>query len=115
MSSSKLSKAAWLIGLAIITLYSSVLFGLTGARTILSMALLFIVPVFVFLARTSLELEEKIFFSLFIGLGLFPLAAWTTNQLLPSFRLSVVVALVLVVVLGFFLPGIVARLRKKSQ
>ena len=117
MSSFQLNKAAWpwLIGLAIIALYSSVLFGLAGARTILSIALLFIAPVFFFLAKTSMELEEKIFFSLFIGLGLFPLAAWTTNQVLPSFRLSAIVALVLAVVLGLFVPRIAARPHKKSQ
>ena len=117
MSSFQLSKAAWpwLIGLAIIVLYSSALFGLTGARTIISIVILFIAPVYFFLAKTSMEFEEKLFFSLFIGLGLFPLAAWTTNQVLPSFRLSAIVALVLAVVLGLFVPRIVARLRRKSQ
>ena len=115
MSSFKLSKASWLIGLVIIVLYSSMLFGLTGARTIISMVVLFMVPAYVFLSKTELELEEKIFFSLFIGLGLFPLAAWTINQVLNSFRLSAIVAFVLVVVLGLFLPRIARRLRKKSQ
>ncbi len=117
MSGLKLSQAAvaWIIGLCIMLLFSIVLFGMAGARTIIGMVLLFIAPAYFLMRRTVLDLEEKIFFSLFISLGLFPLIAWSLNQLLPSFRLSAIAAFVLVVAFGLFLPGILARLRKKPQ
>ena len=117
MSGLKLSQAAvaWIIGLCIMVLFSIVLFGMAGARTIIGIVLLFIVPAYFLMRRTVLDFEEKIFFSLFIGLGLFPLLAWSLNQLLPSFRLSVIAAFVLVAAVGLFVPRILARLKKKKQ
>lgn len=117
MSGLKLNPAAasLIICLGITVLLSILLFGMVGARTIIGMVLLFIAPAYFLMRRTALDLEEKIFFSLFISLGLFPLLAWSLNQLLPSFRLSVLAAFVLVAAVGFFVPRIFARLRKKLQ
>jgi len=111
----KLGQVAWVAGLVVIVLFSFALFGMTGARTTVSMALLFIAPAYFILRKTSLDFEEKIFFSLFISLGLFPLIAWSISQLLPSFRLSALAAFVLVVAAGLFPPQILARLKKKQQ
>lgn len=105
----------WIVWLLLIALAAFVLFNLTGFRTIVGFALLFVVPVLLLMRHLSLDFEEKVFFSLFIGIGLFPLLVWFVNQLLPSFRLSILAAFVLVVVLGLFLPRILARLKKKPQ
>lgn len=106
-----LGGAAWASALFIAAGAAFILFGLPGLRTILAIAALFVLP-FLFLMRNAgIELEEKIFFSLFIGIGLFPLFAWLVNQVLPSFRLSVLAALALVGAAGFFLH----RRRKKQQ
>ena len=105
----------WLISLAVIAVAAFVLFGFTGFRTILAIALLFIVPSLLLLKNTDLDAEEKIFFSLFIGLGMFPLLVFSINQLLPSFRVSVVAALVLTAAAGLLWPRISDRLRKKQQ
>ncbi len=115
MNLMKPNQVAWIAGLAVIVFFSFALFGVTGARTIIGMALLFIVPAYFILRKTSLDIEEKIFFSFFISLGLFPLLAWSISQLLHSFRLSALAAFVLVVAAGLFAPGILARLRKKQQ
>ena len=85
--------AVWLAVLLVVAAAAFVLFGLAGFRTILAIAVLFVIPPLLFLKNTSLAVEEKIFFSLFIGIGLFPLLAWLVNQVLPSFRVSVIAAL----------------------
>ena len=118
----------WLISLAVIAVAAFVLFGFTGFRTILAIALLFIVPSLLLLKNTGLDAEEKIMFSLFIGLGMFPLLVFSINQLLPSFRVSAVAALVLTAIAAFLInlfrqkgfaagllwPGILQRVQKKQ-
>lgn len=107
--------AAWIVSLVLASFFAAVLFGFAGFRTILAIALFFVVPVFLLLRRTSLDVEEKVFFSLFMGLGLFPLAVWAVNQALPSFRLSVPVAFALFAFAGFFLPRVSGKPPGKQQ
>ena len=107
--------AFWLVGLLVIALAAFALFGLAGFRTILAIAVLFVISPLLFLKNASLEIEEKIFFSLFIGIGLFPLLAWLVNQVLPSFRVSVIAALAIAVSAGLFSSRILGRLHKKAQ
>lgn len=105
--------AYWIIGLAAIAAVAFMLFGLTGFRTVIAFAVLFVVPTLLLLRKTDLEAEEKIFFSLFIGIGLFGLIAWAINQALPSFRLSVIAAFALVAAAAFFLPRILSKWQGK--
>ncbi len=105
--------AAWAAALLAVALFAAILLGFTGFRTVVSIAALFIVPIFLLLWKTSLDAEEKIFFSLFIGIGLFALAVWAVNRILPSFRLSIPVALGLFALAGFFLPRALGRPSKK--
>ena len=76
------------------------LFGITGARTISAMLLLFFLPSFLILSNFRLELHEKIFFSFFIGLGFFPLAAWYLGRFSNSLRLGTLLAFVLLCAVG---------------
>ena len=117
MAMTKLTSAyaAWLAGLLVVAGAAFVLFGLPGFRTILAIAVLFVIPPLLILKNASLDVEEKIFFSLFAGIGLFPLLAWLVNQILPSFRVSVIAALAAVAAAGFFAPRISGMLRKKKQ
>lgn len=101
--------APWLISLAVIAVAAFVLFGFAGFRTIIAVAVLFILPPLLLLKNSNLNVEEKIFFSLFIGLGMFPLLVFSVNQVLPSFRLSILAAFILVVVAAFFVPRILRR------
>lgn len=104
--------AMWLVALVVIAAVAFALFGMPGFRAIAGIAVLFALPVLLLLKNTGLDAEEKVFFSLFVGIGLFPLAAWLVNTAVPSFRLSAVLALAGFVAVGFFAPRISARLRK---
>lgn len=104
--------APWLLCLAAISVSAFALFGFAGFRTIIAIVVLFVIPPLLLLRKSGLDLEEKIFFSLFIGLGLFPLIVFTLNQVLPSFRASAVAALILVAVAAFFVPRFLQRKQK---
>lgn len=104
--------AAWLVAMVVIAAVAFALFGMPGFRAIVGITVLFALPVLLLLKNTGLDAEEKVFFSLFAGIGLFPLAAWLVNRAVPSFRLSAVLALAGFVAAGFFAQRISARLRK---
>lgn len=104
----------WLLALAVIAAAAFVLFGFIGFRAIIAVVALFIIPPLLLLQNTTLDAEEKIFFSLFIGLGLFPLLVFSVNQLLPSFRVSAIAAFILLAAAGFLWPRISQRVQKKS-
>lgn len=93
----------WLVCLAAISVAAFALFGFTGFRTIMAIVVLFIIPPLLLLRKSGLDLEEKIFFSLFIGMGLFSLLAWSVNQVLPSFRASAIASLILVAIAAFLI------------
>lgn len=104
---------AWIAGLLAVAIYAAALFGFAGFRTILGFAALFILPVFFVVWKTDLDVEEKIFFSLFIGLGLFGLLIFMINSLLPSFRASVIASLLVAAAAGIIWPKIVKKAKKE--
>ena len=108
------SSLAWLGAAVVMIVAGAVLFGAAGARTIAGMVVFFVLPVFLLLQKTALDVEEKVFFSLFTGLGLFSLLVWVLNRALPSFRLSIVAALALVGALFFLGPKFLARKARKA-
>ena len=79
------------------------LFGITGARTVSAMLLLFFLPTFLILSNFRLELQEKIFFSFFLGLGFFPLAAWYLGRVSGSLRIGTVLAFAVLCAAGIAL------------
>ncbi len=84
------------------------LFGVSGFMSVAVFWLLFLVPAFALLFTLKLDVEEKFFFSLFISLGVFPIAVYYFNRLIPSFRASVLVVFAVAVVIGaclFFWKG----------
>ncbi len=105
---------AWIAAAFAVAVFAFFLFGVPGFLTVAAFVVLFVVSFFFVLKNFGLDIEEKVFFSLFIGVGLFPLAVWLVNRLVPSFRLSAVLALALLALAGFFWPGISARLRKRQ-
>ncbi|MBI2581418.1 hypothetical protein HYV85_06490 [Candidatus Woesearchaeota archaeon] len=96
---------AWVAGVAAVAAAAFLLFGFTGFRSVIAIALLFVIPPLLLLRKTGLDIEEKIFFSFFIGLGLFPLLVFALNQLLPSFRLSIIAAFAAVAIASRFLAS----------
>src|SRR3989344_9298710 len=111
----KLDSAKWLSCILAVAFVAFLLFGFAGFRSVIAIAVLFIVPSWLLLRKTGLDLEEKMFFSLFIGLGLFPLLVFAVNQLVPSFRLSIAAAFAAIAAVAFSWPKILGKLRRKRQ
>jgi len=67
--------------------------------SVLGIILLFIVPIYFILDNFDLGQDEKIVFSFFLGVGIFPsLVYWL--GLFISFRLSIFIAFVVLIVVG---------------
>ncbi len=78
------------------------LFGFVGFTTVAVFWLLFIVPAFLIINNLELDDEEKVYFSLFISLGVFPIAVYYFNRIIPSFRISTVAVFLVAVAFGIF-------------
>ena len=103
------------LGLGIVPLVaaavvSAILFGLAGLASMFIMILLFFLPVFLIINNLDLGTDEKIFFSIFIGLAMFSLVTWYINRVIYSLRISAIVAFLLLVLLGFAI-----RFHKKTK
>jgi hypothetical protein len=84
--------------------------GFSGMMAILSIMLLFIVPIYFILDNFDLGQDEKIVFSFFIGVGIFPsLVYWPATII--SFRLSILITFIVLVVVGM----LVRKFRKKKN
>lgn len=94
--------AAITAGLAILV-FALLLFGISGFKSLAVFLLFFVLPAYAIISRFDLDFGEKLFFALFVSLGVFPIAVWLLNKFLPSFRVSTVAALSLAVAFGFFL------------
>jgi len=89
--------------LLMILLLSFILFGVTGFRTIFGMFLLLFLLIYLILSNFKLGGDEKIFFSFFIGIALFPLLVWYLNRIVPSLRVTILVTFILLILIGLFL------------
>ncbi|MBW2981191.1 hypothetical protein KY360_07280 [Candidatus Woesearchaeota archaeon] len=89
--------------LLLIFLFSIHLFGLTGLRTVLGFFIVLILPTYLIMKNINIEDDERIFFSFFLGLIYFPLVTWYTNRIVPSLRISIIVTLVLLIIIGIYL------------
>ncbi len=83
-------------------------FGMTGIRTVAAIVVFFFLPFYLIIRKLNIEADEKVFFAFFIGLGLFSAIVFYIGRIFPSFRLSVAVALVALLLL----PIIFKKLRK---
>ena len=73
------------------------LFGLGGLLMLGGMCLFYgTANVFIF-SQLPLDPDEKFFFGFFISFVFFPLFVWYVNRIVPSFRISIII---LVIVIG---------------
>ena len=76
------------------------IFGFSGMMAVLGIILLFIVPIYFILDNFALSQDEKLIFSFFLGVGIFPsLVYWP--GLFISFRLSIFITFIILIVVGF--------------
>ena len=83
------------------------LFGITGFRTFGSMLLIFFLPAYIIIKKLSIEKDEKVFFSFFIGIAMFPLLVWYLNRIIPSLRVTILIIFVLLIGVGLFMGKII--------
>lgn len=96
--------------LALILLVMAVLFGFAGVKVIGSAILLFFLPFYLILDSFELELEEKIIFSFFIGIGIFSSFVYYLGIVFDSIKTAVVITFVLLILVGIILK----KLKKKQ-
>ena len=93
--------------LILIALFSFIFLGFTGFKVIFGMLLVFFLPFYLILDNFSLSRSEKIIFSFFIGIGIFPAIVYWLGVLI-SFKLAILIAFVLLVLIYF----IIKKLKK---
>jgi len=84
-------------------MFSYIILNIIGLRTIATIFILFLLPSYLIFSCLKLDDSEKLIFSLFISLAFFPLVVWFVDRVIPSFRISLLVSLILVVSVGLIL------------
>lgn len=87
------------IGVVLVGTY--VLAGLTGISALVIMGLLFVLPTYLFLSAFKLDMLEKLFFSFFLGIGMYSVIAYLISFLVPSLRISTVITFVAMLGVGY--------------
>ncbi len=97
------SRNVALAGFAASLIAAAFLFGATGVRTVAAMVVFFFLPFYLLIRKTDIEADEKVFFAFFIGLGMFSTIVFYFGRAIPSFRISVAVAFVFLMLSPFML------------
>ena len=84
----------------IVLIFLFFILGFSGAMAGLGIILLFIFPMYLILDVFDLGQDEKIVFSFFLGVGIFPSIVYWPATII-SFRLSIVLAFVILIVTAF--------------
>jgi hypothetical protein len=95
-------KAFSIAAVVAVFLAGFILFGITGLRTLLGIAGM-VLPVYLILGIFKIEIEERLIYSVFASLALFSLAVFYLNRLVPSLRLSIIIAFAVLTALGLVL------------
>ena len=95
-----------IVGVILVFFYF--ILGFSGMMAALGIILLFIVPFYLILDNFNLGQDEKIIFSFFIGVGIFPAIVYWLGMII-SFRLAILITFVVLIVVGY----LVRKVRKK--
>ena len=89
------------IGIVVVVILAFFYFilGFSGMMAVLGIILLFIVPFYLILDNFNLSQDEKIVFSFFIGVGIFPAITYWPGMLI-SFRIAIFITFIVLVVVG---------------
>lgn len=90
------------ISIAIILAFFFIILSFSAAMSIFGIILLFILPTYFVLNRFSLEQDEKIVFSFFIGAGIFPTIAYWFGRFI-SFRIAILITFIALLVIAYFM------------
>ena len=82
--------------------------GLDGTMSVLGIFLFFIAPMYFILGNFGLEEDEKLVYSFFIGVGIFPsLAYWI--GLFISFKIAIAISFIILVIMGFLIRSYMGK------
>ena len=84
----------------IILLFFFFILGFSGMMTALGIILLFIIPIYLILDNFDLGQDEKLVFSFFLGVGIFPTITYWLG-LFISFRLAILITFVILLAVAF--------------
>ena len=79
-----------------------IILGFSGMMTVLGIMLFFILPMYLILDNFNLQQDEKIIFSFFLGVGIFPSMVYWLGTVI-SLRLAMSITFILLIILGFVL------------
>ena len=93
---------------ALVLAFFYFILGFSGMMTVLGIMLFFMLPFYLILDNFEIDQDEKIVFSFFIGVGIFPAIAYWLGMLI-SFRISIFVTFAILVAASFTIK----KLKKK--
>ena len=94
------NNVVWMICLLVILATAYSLFQWNGIAVILGMLVLYFLSFYLIIRNFDLEEDEKIFFSFFTGIGIFPFLVYALYYLVKSLRISILITFILLVVAG---------------
>ena len=90
------------IALALITLGSYAILGAAGSRTILGFIIFIFIPMYLIFDSFGIRQEEKIVYSFFIGITLFPSFVYWLGFVVP-FRIAILTVFIVLVIVAFLI------------
>jgi len=78
-------------------------------RVFFEFAILYFMPIFLFMDKLELELAEKVIFSIFISIGIVPLIVFYVSLILISFKLSIFTTFIIMMI-----SAIIFRIYKRK-
>ncbi len=92
-----------IISLSIIGLVFSLLFGSMGFKIFCGFIIFYGLSILFIFNQLPLDPDEKFFFGFFISFAIFPILIWYVDRLFHSFRLSIIISLILIILVGIIL------------
>ena len=103
-------KITVMIILALIALFSFIFLGFSGFKVIFGMVLVFFLPFYLIMDNFEISVGEKVMFSFFIGLGIFPAIVYWVGALIP-FKIAVLATFLILISVGL----VIRRMKKPKN
>ena len=86
--------------IAIILIFFYYILGFSGAMSALGIGLIFIIPAYFILNNFELDGDEKIIFSFFIGVGIFPAISYWLGIFIP-FKIAIFITFIVLLIVAY--------------
>ena len=99
------------IAITVTLLFFNYILGLSGMLSVFGIIFLFIVPIYFAMSSFDLAQDEKIIFSFFMGVGIFPSLAYWLGMII-SFRIAILITFIVLMSAAFTITSINKRMKK---